>query len=113
MRMNLKENPFFLDDADIEWVEATRDSMTLEEKIGQLFIMLDRKKDREEEKMLIQQYHLGGCRYENESADAIYEQNKYYQQCAKIPLLTESRTHIRRERNCRQRSGPQYPGAGM
>lgn len=87
MRMNLKENPFFLDDADIEWVEATRDSMTLEEKIGQLFIMLDRKKDREEEKMLIQQYHLGGCRYENESADAIYEQNKYYQQCAKIPLL--------------------------
>lgn len=85
--VDLKGNPFFLDDADIEWVDMTRDSMTLEEKIGQLFIMLDRKKNREEEKRLIQQYHLGGCRYENENADTIYEQNKYYQQCAKIPLL--------------------------
>lgn len=87
---DLKGNPFFLDEEAIEWVNAVRDSMTLEEKIGQLFIMLDRRKDRDEEKKWIQQYHLGGCRYENESADAIYEQNKYYQQCAKIPLLIAS-----------------------
>lgn len=85
--LDLKGNPFFLDDEGIEWVNATRESMTLEEKIGQLFIMLDRRKDREEEKKWIQQYHLGGCRYENENAEAIYEQNKYYQECAKVPVL--------------------------
>lgn len=85
--VDLKGNPFFLDDADVKWVNRTRDSMSLEEKIGQLFIMLDRKKDREEERRLIQDYHLGGCRYENENAENIYTQNAYYQSCAKIPLL--------------------------
>ena len=85
--VNLKTKPFYLSDEDISWVEKTRDSMTLEEKIGQLFIMLDRKKDRDDERHLIQDYHLGGCRYENESAEKIYEQNKYYQECAKIPVL--------------------------
>ena len=85
--VNLKGNPFYLDEEAIQWVNKTRDGMTLEEKIGQLFIMLDRTKNREEEKYLIQQYHIGGCRYENESAKKIYEQNKYYQECAEIPLL--------------------------
>lgn len=85
--VNLREKPFYLSDDDIRWVEETRDSMTLEEKIGQLFIMLDRKKDREDERHLLQDYHLGGCRYENESAEKIYEQNKFYQECAKIPVL--------------------------
>ena len=61
--------------------------MSAEEKIGQLFIMLDRTKNREEEKRLIQKFHIGGCRFENEPADKIYEQNKFYQECADIPLL--------------------------
>ncbi|MCD7842291.1 MAG: glycosyl hydrolase [Lachnospiraceae bacterium] len=85
--VNLKERPFYLSDEDISWVQDTLKSMSLEEKIGQLFIMLDRKKDREESRKLIQDYHIGGCRYENESAEAIYEQNKHYQECARIPLL--------------------------
>lgn len=85
--VDLKAKPFYLTDGDIQWVEETLASMTPEEKIGQLFIMLDRKKDPEDEKNLIQNYHLGGCRYENENAERIYEQNRYYQECAKIPLL--------------------------
>ena len=85
--MDLKGSPFFLEDGDVSWVNKTKKSMSLEEKIGQLFIMLDRNKNREEERKLIQQFHLGGCRYENENAETIYEQNKYYQECAKIPLL--------------------------
>ena len=85
--VNLKEAPFFLSDTDIVWVEETLSHMSVEEKIGQLFIMLDRTKDREEARKLIQEYHIGGCRYENEPAEQIYEQNKFYQECAKIPLL--------------------------
>lgn len=85
--VNLKGRPFYLDDEAVNWVQSTLASMTLEEKVGQLFIMLDRSKDRAEAKRLISQYHLGGCRYENEPAEAIYEQNKFYQECAKIPLL--------------------------
>lgn len=42
--VDLKQKPFYLSDEDIRWVEETIASMTDEEKIGQLFIMLDRKK---------------------------------------------------------------------
>lgn len=85
--VNLRIAPFYLDEADIQWVEETKAGMTVEEKIGQLFIMLDRTKNREEERHIIQDFHIGGCRYENEPSDRIYEQNKFYQECAKIPLL--------------------------
>lgn len=85
--VDLKAKPFYLSDEDIRWVEETIAGMTLEEKIGQLFIMLDRKKDNEERKMLFDQYHIGGCRYQNEPAERIYEQNKFYQENSRIPLL--------------------------
>lgn len=85
--VDLKKKPYFLSDEDILWVEDTLKFMSLEEKIGQLFIMLDREKDKEKTRKLIQEYHIGGCRYENEAAEKVYEQNKFYQECAKIPLL--------------------------
>lgn len=85
--VNLKEKPFYLSDEDIKWVEETIQNMTLEEKIGQLFIMLDRKKDWEETKKILEKYHIGGCRYQSEDAEKIYEQNKFYQEHSKIPVL--------------------------
>ena len=36
--INLMKQPFFLSEKDIEWVENTKKHMTLEEKIGQLFV---------------------------------------------------------------------------
>ena len=36
--INLTKKPFFLAQEDIEWVENTKNSMTVEEKIGQLFV---------------------------------------------------------------------------
>lgn len=35
--MNLKAKPFYLTDEDIQWIEATKASLTLEEKFAQLF----------------------------------------------------------------------------
>ena len=35
--IDLKANPFYLDDKDIAWVERTLASLTEEEKIGQIF----------------------------------------------------------------------------
>lgn len=88
--VDLRKKPFFLSDEDIRWVEDVKKSMTPEEKIGQMFIMLDRKKSREEAKLLIEKYHIGGCRYENEPAEKIYEQNMFYQEHSKLPLLIAS-----------------------
>ena len=38
--VDLKAKPFYLNDAQIEWVENTIADMTLEEKLGQLFVLL-------------------------------------------------------------------------
>ena len=44
----MKEKPFYLKDEQIEWVEKYLDSMTLEEKIGQLFLVIGLADDEEE-----------------------------------------------------------------
>ena len=44
--VDLRKKPFYLSDEDIDWVEQTISEMSLEEKIGQLFVILDRKKDK-------------------------------------------------------------------
>lgn len=35
--VNLKSNPFYLNDEAIQWVKETKESLTLEDKVGQLF----------------------------------------------------------------------------
>ena len=37
-KVNLKAQPYNLTDDDIKWVQDTISSMTIEEKIGQLFV---------------------------------------------------------------------------
>ena len=38
MGINLKAKPFYLSDGDIKWVENTLANLTLDEKIGQVFV---------------------------------------------------------------------------
>ena len=38
--VDLKARPFYLTDGEIQWVEDTIASMTLEEKLSQLFVLL-------------------------------------------------------------------------
>ena len=85
--IDLKAKPFYLEDSDIQWVEDTIASMTLEEKIGQLFINLDTYLPRERMEEIFEKYHIGGCRYVNKSPEEIWEQNKFYQEHSRIPLL--------------------------
>lgn len=85
--VDLKAKPFYLTEEDIAWVEQTIASMTLEEKIGQLFINLDTYLPRERMAEIFEKYHIGGCRYVNKSPQEIWEQNKFYQEHSKIPLL--------------------------
>ncbi len=85
--VNLKAKPFYLDDEAIQWVEDTIAGMTEEEKIGQLFINLDRYHDEEELASIIKNYHIGGCRYISRSAEEVLKQNQFFQSQSKIPLL--------------------------
>ena len=38
MKLDLKAKPFYLTDEDIKWVEETLEGLTLDEKIGQIFV---------------------------------------------------------------------------
>ncbi len=88
--VDLKANPFNLNDEDIKWVEETISQMTIEEKIGQLFVNLGASREEEYLKTMVTKYHIGGARYNPGNAKEIYEQNKILQENSKIPLLIAS-----------------------
>ena len=45
--VNLKAKPYNLDEQGIKWVEETIANMTIEEKIGQLFVNMGASRDEE------------------------------------------------------------------
>lgn len=57
-RSLLKQNPFFLDDEDIKWVEKTLEGMTREEKAGHLFCISPQGLERE---TIVEQLKLKPC----------------------------------------------------
>lgn len=85
--VDLSKKPFFLLEEDIDWVEKTIQSMTFEEKVGQLFIQLKGRNDEESIKHVLDEYHQGGLRYPGRMKEVVWEHNQIYQKHSKIPLL--------------------------
>lgn len=85
--VNLREKPFYLEDEGIQWVEDTIASMTLEEKVGQLFVQMRKSLDPEQIKNTLNSWHQGGLRWQGGDRSQVYDQNKTYQENSKIPLL--------------------------
>lgn len=108
--VDLKARPYYLSDDDIKWVNNTIDSMTDEEKVGQLFFQLTAGIDEEYLKNLMEKYHLGGCRYNNMPSAAVQMQNKTLQKYAKIPLFIACNTEMGGEGCC---SDGTYIGSGI
>nr|WP_250279006.1 glycoside hydrolase family 3 N-terminal domain-containing protein [[Clostridium] colinum] len=90
--VDLKAKPYNLNDEDIKWVKDTISNMTIEEKIGQLFINMGESRDEQYLKDVINKYHIGGVRYNPGTAEEVYEQNKILQENSKIPLLIAANT---------------------
>ncbi len=61
--MDLRQKPFFLDDDAIAWVSRTRDAMTTEEKVGQLFCVLFKEAKPAELDYVKGILKPGGCMY--------------------------------------------------
>ena len=66
--------------------------MTIEEKIGQLFINMGASRDEEYLKGVLDNYHIAGVRYNPGTAEEVYEQNRILQENSKIPLLIAANT---------------------
>lgn len=87
--VNLKAKPFNLNDEQIAWVEETIKGMTLEEKIGQLFVLLKAIPGVDEEriKKTLADYNQGGLRWQGGNKETVYNQNTTYQKNSKYPLF--------------------------
>lgn len=85
--IDLKGNPFFLKDSDIQWVRNTLTSMTLEEKVGQLFCVLFRKTEAEELEEIYSILKPGGCMYRCVPMEKAVRFGNLLREKAEIPLL--------------------------
>jgi hypothetical protein len=54
--------PYELDEQAIAWVRSTIDSMSIDEKVGQLFINLNNRFDDDFVDRIVDGYHPGGMR---------------------------------------------------
>lgn len=92
MSVNLKEKPYYLNDDQISWIENRIQSMTLEEKLQQLFFILTERNDEEYLKEVTKKHKFGGARYNPNSPEAILKHNQIIQQNSDIPCLIAANT---------------------
>lgn len=92
--INLKaqeNSPLYIDSIQTKWVDEKYESMTLEEKVGQLFIVAaysNRDASHENEILkLIQEEKIGGLIFMQDQAAKQIELTNRFQAASKIPLL--------------------------
>ena len=87
--VNLKAKPFCLNDEEIRWVEDTIASMTPEEKLSQLFVLLKPVPGADEGqiKTLMESARPGGMRWQGGDRETVWLQNRLFQQYSRIPVL--------------------------
>lgn len=85
--VNLKSNPFFLDDEAVKWVNETLNSMTFLEKIGQLFCPIGFTNDENILKNLTSKIGIGGIMYRPGNSKDMQNVHRFLQDNSKIPLL--------------------------
>ncbi|GAA3873832.1 glycoside hydrolase family 3 N-terminal domain-containing protein [Leifsonia kafniensis] len=88
--VDLTAKPFNLDAEALDWVHRTIDSLSLEEKIGQLFINLNTSFTPEYLDNILTNYHVGGMRYMGADSATVQEHIRYAQSKTKVPLLIAS-----------------------
>lgn len=85
--VRLSERPFCLSEQDKRWVEETKRNMTVEEKIGQLFVPIGYSGDPEYLEGVMLRHHIGGIMYRCGEAKDMQATHSYLQEHSKIPLL--------------------------
>ena len=85
--IDLKGNPFFLDDEAVRWVNETREAMSTEEKAGQLFCVLFKEGKPEEFDYVFHLMSPGGCMYRVMPVQRAVETTNEVQRRSRIPML--------------------------
>lgn len=90
--VDLRKKPYNLDEEAICWVEDTIAAMTLEEKIGQLFVNMGASRSEDYLTQVLEDYHIAAVRYNKGMASEIWDQNYILQTKSKIPMLIAANT---------------------
>ncbi|TRX49823.1 serine hydrolase [Fulvivirga sp. M361] len=88
---SVSAQPFSTDDQAIHWVDSVYNSLNLEERIGQLFVVQVYPDGNEQHHQIIQQLivkqHVGGLIFMKGNAENLVNLNNRFQYQARIPLL--------------------------
>lgn len=87
MTIDLTAKPFYLTSSQQAWVQATFAKMSIDEKIGQLFLPIGMSKTGKDLDQLLK-YHIGGLFFRPGAKEDIHQAYQYAQNHSKIPLLT-------------------------
>jgi len=85
--VDLKAKPFCLDEEGIRWVEETLDSMSGEEKIGQLFCPIGGNIEEGFLKSFVEEFKPGAMLYRPMPAKDVQKTHAFIQKTSRIPLL--------------------------
>ena len=85
--VNVQARPFYLNDEQAAWVKNTLRSMTVEEKVGQVFVVMGQDYDAETLKQMAADGKVGGILFRPEPADSIRNRYAPLDEAARIPLL--------------------------
>ncbi len=90
--VDLRKKPYSLDEEAISWIEETIAQMTLDEKIGHLFVNMGSQRTEDYLTGVLNDYKIAAVRYNPGPAADIWEQNYILQTKSKIPLLIAANT---------------------
>ena len=85
--VNVQARPFYLNDEQAAWVKNTLRSMTVEEKVGQVFVVMGQDYDAETLKQMVADGKIGGILFRPEPAVSIRKKYAPLDKAAHIPLL--------------------------
>lgn len=85
--LDLRAKPFYLSDEDIRWVEDTRASLTLEEKLGQLFFSIGYSPNEQYLQYEILNRNPGGLMFRTGKTEELFSAYTYLQEHAKVPMF--------------------------
>lgn len=85
--IDLKAKPFHLTEEDIQWVEKTKASLSLKEKLRQLFFPIGYSANEEYLKYEILGRAPGGMMFRTGKKEEIFRAYSYLQEHAKVPMF--------------------------
>lgn len=88
--VDLRTTPFNLTDSDVAWVESIVSNMTLDEKIGQLFMPVGLSSDEGELRHVIETFKPAGMMFRPGHSQEVQNIHRFLQACSDTPLLIAS-----------------------